>query len=259
MKLICLNIWGGKLFEPLIEFVKRSAEDTDIFCFQEVFCATGEAKPLASGCRADMFAELERILPGFRGYFAKTEEGWDFREAVSFPLEYGQASFVRNTFPVLTHRQIPIFETTQRFVESEFERPRGMQYLEIADRGDAPLHIFNLHGLLDNGHKRDTEVRLAQFARVRKHVDEAGNRTIVCGDFNARPDTYSIGMFEERMRNLLKEYGMRRTRNNNYADMEKYKDYWGDHIFTTPDIVINNFAVLDGVVSDHLPLMIEFS
>lgn len=259
MKLISLNIWGGKLFEPLIEFVKRTSETADIFCFQEVFQTSGEAKPLASGGRADMFAALERVLPDFRGYFTKDEEGWDFDGPVSFPLEFGEASFARNTFSVLSRRQIPISETVSGKVENKQDRPRGMQYLEIEDGKSPSLHIFNLHGLLDPGHKRDTEKRLAQFELVRKYIDEAGSRTILCGDFNAYPDTRSIGMFEEKMRNLLKEYGMPRTRNHNYADMEKYGDYWGDHIFTTPDITVNNFAVLEDIVSDHLALMVEFS
>ena len=37
MKLITLNVWGGKVFEPLMDFFKKRAGDTDIFCLQEVF------------------------------------------------------------------------------------------------------------------------------------------------------------------------------------------------------------------------------
>ncbi len=259
MKLICLNIWGGKIFEPLVEFVKRNAETTDIFCFQEVFQTPGEPQPLSKGARADMSTVLERILTDFRGYFTKDEEGWDFDGPVSFPLALGQGSFVRNTLSVRAHRQIPISETASGKVESKQERPRGMQYLEVDDGKNSPLHVFNLHGLLDPGHKRDTEKRVAQFEIVRKYVGEAGGSTILCGDFNAYPDTKSIGMFEEHMRNLLKEYGMPRTRNSNYADMEKYGDYWGDHIFVTPDIEVKNFAVLPDIVSDHMALIAEFS
>ena len=258
MKLISLNIWGGKLFDPLVKFIKRNAETTDIFCFQEVFKTPGEPQPLSRGARADMFAVLERILPDFRGYFAKDEEGWDFDGSVSFPLALGQGTFVRNTLAVPAHRQIPIYKTASGKVEDKLERPRGMQYLEIDDGKGAPLRVFNLHGLLDPGHKRDTEKRLAQFELVRKYVDEAGSRAILCGDFNAYPDTTSIGMFEEKMRNLLKEYGMPRTRNGNYADMEKYGDYYGDHIFVTPDITVKNFGVLEDIVSDHMALMVEF-
>ncbi len=36
MKLLCLNVWGGKIHEPLLDFIKKHS-DIDIFCFQEVF------------------------------------------------------------------------------------------------------------------------------------------------------------------------------------------------------------------------------
>ncbi len=37
MKLITLNTNGGRVFEPLMNFIKTHSSDTDIFCFQEVF------------------------------------------------------------------------------------------------------------------------------------------------------------------------------------------------------------------------------
>ena len=40
MKLLTLNTWGGKVHEPLLKFIEQRAEDTDIFCLQEVFSAT---------------------------------------------------------------------------------------------------------------------------------------------------------------------------------------------------------------------------
>ena len=36
MKLISLNIWGGKLWNDLVILLEYHAADTDIFCFQEV-------------------------------------------------------------------------------------------------------------------------------------------------------------------------------------------------------------------------------
>lgn len=40
MKLICLNAWGGKIYQPLMDFIRKHTQDTDIFCFQEVFKTT---------------------------------------------------------------------------------------------------------------------------------------------------------------------------------------------------------------------------
>ena len=36
MKLITLNIWGGHIREPLLEFI-ANCQDIDIFCLQEVY------------------------------------------------------------------------------------------------------------------------------------------------------------------------------------------------------------------------------
>jgi len=36
MKLITLNIWGGHMFNPLLEFI-QAHQDIDIFCLQEVY------------------------------------------------------------------------------------------------------------------------------------------------------------------------------------------------------------------------------
>ncbi len=37
MKLISLNVWAGRKFEELLDFIKQQSLDADIFCLQEVF------------------------------------------------------------------------------------------------------------------------------------------------------------------------------------------------------------------------------
>ena len=258
MKLICLNLWGGKLVEPLLEFVKRKGEEADIFCFQEALQTSGEAPALKSGARADIFDVLQKALPDFQGYFDKNEEGWDFGEPVSFPLAIGQASFVKKGLEVRTHEHIPIVETPSGRAEDPSDRPRALQHLEISAPGGEPFHTFNFHGLLDDGHKRDTEKRLNQLNRVRCIVEKAGNRAILCGDFNTRPETKGIAMFREKMSDLVDKFGMPQTRSHWYATRDKYEDYWGDYIFTTDGIKVNNFAVPKDINSDHMPLWLDF-
>jgi len=36
MKLMCLNIWGGHVKEPLLNFISRH-KNIDFFCLQEVY------------------------------------------------------------------------------------------------------------------------------------------------------------------------------------------------------------------------------
>ena len=36
MKIISLNIWGGRVHKPLLDFLKNHTE-VDVFCLQEVY------------------------------------------------------------------------------------------------------------------------------------------------------------------------------------------------------------------------------
>jgi endonuclease/exonuclease/phosphatase family metal-dependent hydrolase len=80
------------------------------------------------------------------------------------------------------------------------------------------------------------------------------NKKILCGDFNLMPDTQSLQIIAEGMNNLIATYKITSTRTNYYPKEEKFADY----IFTSPDIKVNQFAVLRDEVSDHAPLMIDF-
>ena len=77
----------------------------------------------------------------------------------------------------------------------------------------------------------------------------------MCGDFNLLPNTQSLAILEEGMRNLIKEFGITSTRSELYTKSEKYADY----ILTSPDIAVHDFKVFSDTISDHLPLMVEFS
>ena len=56
------------------------------------------------------------------------------------------------------------------------------------------------------------------------------------------------------MRNLIKEYDITTTRTHYYQRKEKYADY----ILVSPDVTVKQFSPVDTVVSDHMPLMVEF-
>jgi endonuclease/exonuclease/phosphatase family metal-dependent hydrolase len=77
---------------------------------------------------------------------------------------------------------------------------------------------------------------------------------ILCGDFNLLPNTDSLTILEQGMRNLIKEYPVTSTRSRFYEKPDKFADY----ILVSPEVVVEDFQVLDEAVSDHLPLLLEF-
>ena len=72
MKLITLNTWGGKIYQPLLEFISKN-EDVDIFCFQEVFShTTPEVRPPKKEW-INIYKEICNTLAEFRGFFAPAQ------------------------------------------------------------------------------------------------------------------------------------------------------------------------------------------
>ena len=58
------------------------------------------------------------------------------------------------------------------------------------------------------------------------------------------------------MKNLIKENGIKFTRNSRYKDYKMLP--FADYIFISKDIEVTNFEVLQDEVSDHLALLLEF-
>ena len=60
-------------------------------------------------------------------------------------------------------------------------------------------------------------------------------------------------MLEQHLRNLTREYAVTSTRSSHYSKNGKFADY----IFTSADVRVLDFHVLEDEVSDHLPLLLE--
>lgn len=74
------------------------------------------------------------------------------------------------------------------------------------------------------------------------------------------PQTQSIKMLEEKYKNLIKEFNIEKTRSNlsPYAgkpDFQKFADY----TFVSENINVTSFVVPDFEISDHLPMILEFT
>lgn len=68
MKLISLNTWGGKVYKPLMTFIKNRSQDMDIFCFQEVF-NTASGLTEQTEFKLNLYYEIVKILNSHQGEF----------------------------------------------------------------------------------------------------------------------------------------------------------------------------------------------
>jgi endonuclease/exonuclease/phosphatase family metal-dependent hydrolase len=239
MKLISLNLWGGRVFEPLAEFVRKYS-DVDIFCFQEIYNNAKESmsdEPREH--RPNLLADLKELLPDHKAYFRPIIEH-----------VYGIGIFVKGG--VLEEGEIKIFNSPN-YPRQGGAHSRNLQWIQI--KADEKTYlIMNVHGLHTGTGKGDTTDRLKQSQAILDFMSTRDGIRILCGDFNLLPETESLIMLEKGMINLVKKYEVQSTRSFYYQKEIKFADY----VIVSPDVKVKTFEVLQEPVSDHLPLLLEF-
>lgn len=261
MKLISLNTLGGKFFDSLSKFIKLHSENTDIFCFQEMFDTNSSFKQFPQ-YRANLLGEMSKMLPNFDYFFAPVLKNSDIDgNPVNFDLEHGLALFVDKTIKVKNYKSYFISkDRVVSVVKKDFsDIPVNMQVFSFIINGKN-FTVCNFHGASFPGSKLDTLQRIEQSKKIKKILKNRQGNKIIAGDFNLLPETQSIKILEEGMRNLIKEFHVKKTRSNlsPFFGKENFQNF-ADYIFVSNDISINNFQVPDVKISDHLPMILEFS
>lgn len=254
MKILSLNTWGGRAgAEGLIAFFNRMKRDVDIFCLQEIWSAPYEhfegvsAGGLAIQHGTIMTNGLQDItgLLGEHEYFFHPH----------FMDNYGLLMLVHKRLSVKGVGEVWVHREKGYMPEGDIGlHPRNLQYVEVVDQNNKTYTVCNFHGLWNGKGKTDSEDRIAQSERIVEFVASRTGEAICIGDFNLLPDTESIAILERaRMHNLVREYGITSTRTSLYTKPEKFADY----AFVTEGVVVQQFAVLPDVVSDHAPIFLE--
>lgn len=253
MKIATLNVWGGKIHEPLVSFVMSQKDAVDVFCFQELVFGKNH-QIILDGVRENIFFELAGILRDFVPYVRYAPEGSYFEgQALEPGLRIGQAIFVRNSIPVVSEGGLYAYLPRSVVAKTPSITITGnFQYVTLG-LPDKNVLIGNLHGLWQAAGKGDTEDRLTQSKILATFLKKDSSSKIICGDFNMLPETESMRMLEIGMRNLIKEYNVSSTRSSLYEKDIPFSDYF----LLSPDLAVRDFKTLDVVVSDHLPLFLE--
>lgn len=260
MKLMTLNIWGGRVYKPFLKFVKENKDTIDIFCFQEMFQSPESV--FSNSIKSNIYFEVEKILKSHKGFFAPTFTGYDTEDHVDFDIAFGQATFVRNTVDILSQETVFVhgsYDNTPPAtvdipnVKVALDLPRNIHVVKIKIEGKEVL-IGNLHGYWLPSSKYDSKESMAQMKIVKKIFASFKGPKILVGDFNLRPETKSVKLLEDDMKNLIVEYGVTNTRSSLHKKTEKFADY----IMISNEVKVNSFEVINIDVSDHLPLILDF-
>lgn len=256
MRLISLNLWGGRAYPNLQKFLEEEKDKIDIFCFQEVL-DYGQGEPNQDAKDAKLLHQSDRFQEVYNLYPRVSSILKDFNGFLSDPYSAGMerlATFIKKDINAKVE-VLPIHEKLHVVVHDKpFYVSCIMQHTSLK-KGNETYDIANVHGLWQNSSKGDTQERLKQSREIMKALSKFGNMKVLCGDLNLLPDIESIKILENGMRNLIKEYNITNTRSSLYTKIHRHADY----VFTSPEVKVVNFQTIQSEVSDHLPLLLEFN
>ncbi|MBI2577782.1 MAG: hypothetical protein HYV77_02970, partial [Candidatus Wildermuthbacteria bacterium] len=138
-----LNVCGGKWFDELtawlVEF-KKQGRLPDVLCFQEVLdnplgIAWSNEQPEIGTQRADLWNQFRILFPGYRGFIAPFS-----MLSVSFPMDIGNATFVRRGISTPRHWDEMVFRERDSVEGLDVSTlPRNVLGVEL-NVGGKPLH-----------------------------------------------------------------------------------------------------------------------
>ena len=265
MRILCLNGWGGKLHDALVDYVVAAAPD--VLCLQEVVHTPAADKDVLDyrdgdhvlPQRTNFFRDVAAALPGHTAIFCPASQGVLWDDDNSLPSQFGLATFVRADYPIIGQIQAFVHKAFSPDGYGDHPRCRNAHAIRIYDfERQTPLSIVHTHGLRDLAGKMDTPERLLQaqrLAAIVQAIREPGDRTVVCGDFNVEPDSKTFDILGEiGLKDLVTGRGYTSTRNSLYTKPGRFADY----MLVNDAVEIRHFdVVMDPEVSDHCPLLLE--
>ncbi|MHA3914421.1 endonuclease/exonuclease/phosphatase family protein [Halovulum sp. GXIMD14793] len=239
MKLLCLNVWGGREHAPLMDY-----RDGDHRLPQ----------------RAALYSEIAAALPDHAGMFCPAARGdlWVGEQAV--PSFWGLATFVRNTIPVISQRQGFVHKTYGADGYGDHPRSRNAHAIRLYDhQANRAVTVLQTHGLRDPAGKHDTPERQKQadrLAKMARAVAEPGDALIICGDLNVEPQSETLRILGDLgLTELVTTGGFSGTRSALYPKPGRFADY----MLINDRVKVTRFDVISTpVVSDHCPLLLDF-
>lgn len=264
MKILSLNVWGGMLHAPLLDYL--TAVDADVYCLQEVpraVAARSDWLTYRDGAvelqqRSNLYKEIATALPGHDGFFAPAMRGELLDGDRACWQEFGLATFIRQDIAVIGQALDFIHQDFSPHGFGAHPRSRNAHAFRLYDYlADRPLCVMQFHGLRTENGKDDTPSRDAQAEALialvdRLHRPDEG--LVLCGDFNLLPDSRTFDALRRLgLTELVTTRGFTDTRTSLYTKPGRYADY----MLVNDAVPVSAFTVVETPeVSDHRALLL---
>lgn len=241
MKLVQLNIWGGRLGGQILDLL--NAESADIVCLQEVVDAKGD------GAMSITLSEIAEKT-GYKYVFMSPVFSYKLMNKTA---HFGNA--ILSKHPISS--QETIFTNLEHRTDFDFDEHdyniRNLQHVVI-DADGQKLNVLNHHGHHIHEHKMGDEDTLRQTRQISEYIGSLEGPVVLTGDFNLAPDSESLEVLNKQLHNQSIIHKLETTR----TDLTRKKEVC-DYIFTNDGVNVSKFYVAEKVASDHQALVALFS
>jgi endonuclease/exonuclease/phosphatase family metal-dependent hydrolase len=267
MKILSLNVWGGMLHAPLIDYLATA--DADVYCLQEVpraVAARSDWLTYRDGAvelqqRSNLYREIATALPGHDGFFAPAMRGELMDGDRPCWQEFGLATFIRQDIAITGQALDFVHGTFFPHGFGSHPRARNAHAFSLYDyKADRPVTVVQLHGLREIDGKGDTPNRNAQaeaLVALVTRLHRQGEGLVLCGDFNVLPDSRTFETLSRLgLTDLVTTRGFTDTRTSLYTKPGRYADY----MLVNAAIDVAGFTVVESPeVSDHRALLLTLA
>jgi len=251
LTLLQLNSNADNFWDKLIAYLTKN--DFDIIQLQEV-CGKNSISGNIN-CKRDCYEELKKILrEKYKSELIITQ-----RYSSSPSSFIGNATFYKSSFALIQKSVVPFYEIATPFPSDSHnfeETGRGMLHL-ILKKDNKKISLLNTHFAWAKTPKEEPhqtkqgELLLAYL----KHVDAP---FVLSGDFNLDPQQPTIKKINQLARNLVTENNITNTLNpRTHGIKQQLANGLAiavDYIFTSKEITVKNFSIIEEDLSDHLGL-----
>ncbi len=237
--------------DKIIDFISKN--DADVYCFQEYFQTRNQEFITTE--------KMKEILPEHTMHF-----------------EAGVVKYNNQEFGLATFSKFPILHSGYITIDSTKNRTNLVIYTDLLIKKDT-IRVYNVHlasnhlntnevdsimntseksiffakkwmKKLKNGYKR----RYEQVNILANHLKRSPYSTIIAGDFNDVPMSYTYRIMNRKYRDAFIESGsgIGATYNGNLPMLRI------DYIFHTSDFDCKRFKVYPQSTTDHYPIMADF-
>jgi exonuclease III len=227
-----------------MDFLKNQSKDIDIFCLQEIYKNKKPIIPFEIKAKQTLFYDIEKIISNFNGFYSSFQDD-----------NQGMAIFSKKSIDVKNYGDLFVLRHKNAMTDWRWDTiGKTIQWIKFI-KDNKKFTVINFHGV--GGGKEDRPDRIEQSNNIKKFLNNIEGEIIMCGDFNVNPNTKSLAIIEEGMKNLIKEYNITSTRTKFYSGYDG-KTEFADYILISKGIKVLDFKVLPDEVSDHSPIYFEF-